>query len=152
MKKCIVVFVLALVGMSAQAAYLFWQVDQTDYSTIYSGSDVEGVTLYAFNGTDVHSQNAVVGNRMSFDLGSSSWDNYSFYVEVARSDGSVVATSEGNAENYANLGAYIGSTSELSTVPMAQVWHGGAMAAPEPTSGFLMMVGLALLGLKRRKV
>ena len=150
MKKHFVIFGLALCALSAQASYLYWQVDSGDYSLVYGGTDISGATIYAVDagGGMIGKQNAQIGDTMAFDVGDG-WSNYSFYVEVMRSSGGVVATSE---QKYGNLDKFIGDTNLLSTVPMAQVWHGGTIVVPEPTSGFLMMVGLALLGLKRRKV
>ncbi|MBR4476719.1 MAG: PEP-CTERM sorting domain-containing protein [Kiritimatiellae bacterium] len=42
------------------------------------------------------------------------------------------------------------STGTLSGVPTAQIWHGGTVSVPEPTSAMLMLFGAAFLGLKRK--
>lgn len=80
-----------------------------------------------------------------------------FYVEligydsaVYGSDLGVIGTTAETTYTYAALqnSGYIGTT--LTVIP--QAWTGGALAAPEPTSGLLVLLGLASLALKRKAV
>lgn len=84
---------------------------------------------------------------------------YSFYIELLNYNNTsydFVAKSDLNFDksSYANLvdGKYIdvGDTFQL---PQANVWHGGSYTAtPEPTSAMLVMFGMGLLALKRKRV
>lgn len=162
MRKFAVLFMAIGAGLAANASYLYWQVVSGDYSNITEPELVTSVNVWAVNAsgkTFVDGYTAAEGTvnmsqAQSIDVSAFSDGTYSFYIELANySDGG--KQNLGNSSEYATYtslteGHYILDT-PLS-VTMATPWHGGAMAAPEPTSGFLMMVGLALLGLKRRKV
>lgn len=78
---------------------------------------------------------------------------YSFAIELGRwssdaADASWILAAISDTETYANLTDYMGQQIEQ---PGAQIWTPGAYSAPEPTSGLLTLIGLALLGLKRKK-
>ncbi len=81
---------------------------------------------------------------------------YSYYIEVVGYDSSVYTTGDhsgtiGISEAYAtSVGAI--TTDLQSVMVMPTAWTGGTYAAPEPTSGLLLLVGASLLALKRRKV
>ena len=81
---------------------------------------------------------------------------YTYYIEIMGHDSfkygdsvGVIGVSEGltYASAAGNITESLGS---FTTVPAA--WTGGTYAAPEPTSGLLLLVGASLLALKRRKV
>lgn len=84
-------------------------------------------------------------------LGGRTLSEYSFAIELGtfageKGDQWVLAAVSGT-ETYQNLQSYIGSQ---VAVPTDLPWTPGAFVAPEPTSGLLMVFGLALLGLKRK--
>ena len=75
---------------------------------------------------------------------------YSFVIELGTwssdaADASWILAAISGTETYANLTGYIGQPIEQ---PGAQIWTPGAYSAPEPTSGILTLIGLALLGIK----
>ena len=88
-------------------------------------------------------------------LGGRDLSNYSFAIElgtfVAKEGGGDdwVLAAVSNTETYENLSQYISAQVEI---PTDLPWSPNAYAAPEPTSGLLMVFGLAFLGLKRKKV
>ena len=85
------------------------------------------------------------------DIGNST--AYSFYIEIqgyTATSTEVVARSD--IQTYANLNGYL--TSDLGGIASAQVaaLTGPSYAAPEPTGAMLLLVGGALLALKRKRV
>ena len=81
---------------------------------------------------------------------------YTYYIEIVGYDNSVygdntgvIGISEGLTYEQANSHV-TGTLQSISSIPPA--WTGEAYAAPEPTSGLLLLVGASLLALKRRKV
>lgn len=165
MKKLLVLFAVVATTYVSQAAYLYWQVDKTDVEGLVGASDTDYATVFAYN-TDTHVTQKLgsmeVVDRadaieMSIDLGSYAGNNWVYYVEVSNYASSTVhgtslkqdwSNSEQSYTSMANNN-YIGSTLD---VPTLQVWHGGAIAAPEPTSAMMILLGLAGLALKRKKV
>ena len=134
------------------------QLHATDGSASYLIGSVAGTENY-INGTSQGSDIAVPsGNFVFADLGTYGADSYSYYVELYNSAGTLVARSL--KENFSNLQqsqyASTGSvTTELTmrTIPTAsmKIWHAsGYRAVPEPTSGLMLLLGAAMLGLKRK--
>lgn len=77
-------------------------------------------------------------------------DAFSFAIELGTYDdnGNWVLAAISDTETYTALTGYI---SQQLDIPYAIPWSPNAFVAPEPTSGLLMVFGLALLGLKRKK-
>ena len=82
---------------------------------------------------------------------------YAYYIELVNYDFSgdgkvnrVIARS--NAYTYANLTGNITDSLSITTVSGISAWHGSNFTAvPEPTSGLMVLLGAAALGLRRRK-
>ena len=84
------------------------------------------------------------------------YSEYSFAVELGAWDGSeesgkwiLAALSE--TKTYDQLVTELQHVSEELRLPTQGPWSPGGYAAPEPTSGLLLLMGCALLGLKRRR-
>lgn len=162
MKKLMVLFVALCAGFAANASYLYWQVEASDYSHITEPNKVTAVNVWAVDNegtkTFVDGYRAASGSTVNMeqaqmiDVSAFSNGSYSFYIELMNySSGAQKLGVTVSNETYADMVVkhYIMDT-PLS-VTLATPWHGGTVAAPEPTSGLLMLLGVAALGLKRRK-
>lgn len=167
MKKLLVALFAVGLASFAQASYLYWQVN-SDAATAYGANGVRvlygetfeaatsnPVNIYATDGSlvgnvvdpgtaanpgylvdlkDVAAGTAFYIELVKYNTTNSSWDSVGFSGELA----------------YADIGKYTVDLNAVApTLPAA--WTGGSYAAPEPTSGLLMLLGVAALGLKRRK-
>lgn len=171
MNKYIALAAAVLLGGASHAAYLYWQVDDTDASDIKFSyarvvAEAEGSStpqiMYITDGQGVTKDGYAMvaeGTRAAINLDQlTTPSSYSFYIELinynsATMNYDVVGTSKLNAESYTNLvkANYIdvGTTMQLPTA--TNIWHGGTYSVPEPTSAMLVMMGLGLLALKRKK-
>lgn len=78
------------------------------------------------------------------------WTTYSFSIELGtfNDNGEWVLAAISGTETYEALKDYRSQQLEL---PGDTPWTPGAFSAPEPTSGLLTLIGLALFGLRRKK-
>lgn len=172
MNKYIALVAAVLLGGASQAAYLYWQVDNTDASDIAfsyarvvaeaEGSSTSQVMYITDGQGETKDGYAMVakGTRAAINLDQlTNPSSYSFYIELINYNSAtmqydVVGTSKLNAESYANLVESnfidIGTTMQLPTA--TKIWHGGTYSVPEPTSAMLVMFGMGLLALKRKRV
>lgn len=141
-------------ALVARADYLWWTVEASDYSDVKG--DVSDYFLYAQSeGGDATLIDALSANSggtpKSIDLTAYA-SGYSFYIELVNYESSAYTpVGQGTTTSYTDLAANIASS--LTDIPKVTVWHGGPYhAVPEPTSAMLVMLGLALAGLKRRRV
>lgn len=144
MKKLLVIAFVALCAVTSQASYLYWQVESSvanQYGAV--GGVLMGAATAGETGTMIGA--AIVGTVTPSFLNDS--DYSSFYIELFNSKNESVAVSQGMS--YSDLATMGAITMTLVSTPT--VWHGDSYAAPEPTSGLLMLLGVAALGLKRRK-
>lgn len=75
-------------------------------------------------------------------------NGYSYYIEIMGYENTTVIGLSTYTASASNLTSDLGG---MFSVPV-NAWTGTAYAAPEPTSGLLLLVGASLLALKRRKV
>ena len=93
------------------------------------------------------------GNQSPSGNYSAGSPEYSFIVELGNVDAqdnwTTVATSA--AATYSSLGTYIHQSFDMSPSPM-RIWTPTSFdAVPEPSSGLLVTIGLAILALRRRR-
>ena len=170
MNKYIALVAAMFLGGASNAAYLYWQVDKTDAPAIvFQGARVvasDGSSSITLNIVDDYGDtidsSAVaggVGAAINLDqLNDAS--AYSFYVELVNYNAStktydVVGTSKANPATYTSLveSNFIDAGGMGLPITPAAVWHGGtSYSVPEPTSAMLVMFGMGLLALKRKRV
>ena len=170
MKKLLICF--ALMGatvFAAKADYLYWQVTDSMYSQAGLADDSSRYSaLYAKYNDQYYMLGSVADTALgTFDTSESrgkslspnpipDWDasGVSYYVELASYDSSTGAwTGKGN---YGELSySQIANVSATALKQVQATWSGmttyAAGAVPEPTSGLMLLVGMAMLGLKRRR-
>lgn len=165
MKKILVLGVIVFAAMVSQASYLYWQVQYSDASQFESpeGLAVNTATLYAVKGDDKKEIDwADIDAKAVPAMKDIGWYNlgdltdagdYSFYVELANYNAETQdykSLAVGQTLKYSELDAagYILPT----LMAIAPAWSGGTYNVPEPTSGLLVLLGLASLALKRKSV
>jgi len=179
MKKALIGFCFAIVAVSAQANYLWWQVSNTD-----TGGSEGAIAQYATSlgltsdqvfgrvvqvsvdesGKETRITESAIDQpftdpwyygRTSVDMSvfGESASSYSYYVEFVNATGDTVIGRNSEATAYEALASSMSAT--LEDIPsVSAVWHGGSgsiKAAPEPTSAMLMLLGVAGLALKRKQ-
>ena len=171
MKNKITIFAVLLVAatMSAMADVeaLYWQV------TAVNNPDPISFTAAAFAATDGsqtvylrdeagHAWQAANTDKATTEVVASLWDTayaseaWSFFIELKNQvDGNWITVgtinkADGSNFTYTDIQPNIASSMSMSLVtPLASA---GRAHIPEPTSGLLMLVGGALLALRRRRV
>lgn len=138
----------------------------TDWRTWKVGTDVasEGLRLTDeyYGGTMTK---GIVGlEKLNYDYAGaidlnsiSDLSTYSFYIEMYKYDaegGYYVGVAKSEAETYDSLvaqGYIINGTMGDDPTGNYAVWQGSGYSIPEPTSAMLLMIGLSLVGLKRKR-
>ena len=154
MKKLLILAAVVVAGVAANAASFKWSasgVNDFAGTTPYSGS----ATLYAYLST-ADASTAVAVNNATMTSGAiaaadtvfSSDDfivgsTYTFYYTMEDAAGNVFTSGNKNSKAQA--------TSTM-TVAFAGTGSWTAAPVPEPTSGLLMLLGMAGLALRRRRV
>lgn len=170
MNKYIALAAAVLLGGASQAAYLYWQVDATDASG-FDFNYARVVATAADSPSQVLNITGDVGETISVDMvaaGSHAAINldqlsdasaYSYYIELINYNETsqtydVVGTSKASPATYTSLvqSNFIDVGNMGLPMTPATVWHGGTYSVPEPTSALLVMFGMGLLALKRKRV
>ena len=161
MKKVILSFAIAIVAVVTNADFLNWTVGST-FEGKNSGSDYNSAKIYYTTTVNSNSGGTYLDSIgqtpgvSSIDISAiQNQSNLGFYIEVYN------YTNSGYGDAVANSGYYsyseLASTSAITTsflnaAAIAYAFNGkGVQATPEPTSGLLMLMGFAMLGLKRKK-
>lgn len=181
MKKILFLIGLVFVAGSVQASYLYWQLTTDDMHLsskegggyTFNGHDFSYAQVVVKTGdtktvlTSTYDDGEPIGGNVTtpdsyvhyaIDVSNYMNDSVStFYVELIGYDSAVYGSNQGvigttaetsyTYEALKNAG-YVNTT--LTAVSTA--WTGGSVAAPEPTSGLLVLLGLASLALKRKAV
>ena len=151
-KLVALVAVLAMAGF-AKADVLYWQVDTGAADASYTG-EYSYAALYASDGTLLDGYYEAVDGKvlpMRSDLGDYGSTGHSFYVELYNATlDSVYKGAEMTYDQLIGSGyiATIGGP-ELPSFTAAPAFNGASV--PEPTSGMLLLIGGALLALRRRR-
>lgn len=157
--KFAVVATVMLLASVASAGTLYWQVDET------SGAD--GALFWVENKqsgdkwslsqdgtfkTDPDSVFNTPTGVMQADITNYSGDQYLYYVELVNySDGT---TTEGYKWGYGDLvsSGYVAMDArDIPTIMANAGALGNFASAPEPSSGLLLLMGGAILALRRRR-
>ena len=174
MKKIVFAGMVVLAAAFAHADFLYWQItDQGDFTmaNLWVKNSGSSVGIEALNGDPVLAEEVaadetgtvLTGTRtplVATDLKNYNSSEYSFFVELltySDPEGVNEPTSKWlNSYSYDQLvqGGYI-STGDVGTPSPATFggapMSGGGFAIPEPTSGMLMLLGGALMALRRRR-
>jgi len=157
MKKLLIVFAVLTATFAVNASYLYWTVGDTvtldDGNTWSSGSHythaaVYGVKNGAWTMLAGYEETSTSG---SIDLGTTAYD--SMVIELFKYDSGTYNSVAKKESAYTDVAAYFHNSSlELAGVAASAMWNGNPYhAVPEPTSGLMVMLGMALLGLKRKR-
>ena len=151
MKKLLILAAVIVAGVAANAASFKWSasgITGTDGTGTYAGT----ATLYAFMilaATGPPSMPVADGRRGASSSTFSSdllvgGNSYDFYFTIT--DGDYVYTSK-----TVNKSAQATSTTLIAFGSAPGTWSGGSSPIPEPTSGLLMLLGMAGLALRRKR-
>lgn len=162
MKKLILGIAMVVAGMQlsalADGEILYWQINNSQadsagysYAQLYYSVDgeISGTTLDADGWTYVKSENAgseIGAALLSGMTGSSA----SFFVEYFNDANEKIGYSDAVLFSTLANSGYVGNLQSQPIVPHAGAWT-PSFAVPEPTSGLLMLIGLAGLALRRKR-
>jgi len=180
MKNFLIAGLVMLAASATQASYLYWQVNagvlkdaisayNSKWSAGVKDENISGARLVQVANNSGTSVKSVVGAVAASDFGTMQGTaidvstlgsaNYSYYIEIistAATSATIpyqeIAVSETKSYNDLVTANAVYTGSEMA-VPSLVAWTGGTYAAaPEPTSGLLLIFGIGLLGLKRKRV
>ena len=172
-KRLTAALAAALLGASAQASYFYWQVNPAEdgtYGTLYAKdgdtlkawdastgtwSDGGEGTLYAAEGGGIGGETGIKADLETLGGASGDLSAYSFFVEMTsyKQAGEIYEITQSRSWEWAY--SWMASEGYITTdalaVPGTAIVNFGT-AAPEPTSGLLLLLGASALALKRRRV
>ena len=171
MKKIVFTGMSVLAAAFARADFLYWQIaDQGEFTLAslwvrnsQSSTGIEALDTVAAEGVDFDNGTVLTGTTTGLvqtDITSYASDEYSFFVELATysslDDTEPSSQKWLNSYSYQQLvsGGYISSGSVGTPTPATfggAPMSGGGNVIPEPTSGMLMLLGGALMALRRRR-
>lgn len=166
MKTALTLLVLSL-GLSAQADYMLWCVDETPSDAAVSfayarvvvqGEGVTEGTYLTVAGTDgltevvasSFPENGYSTEQVYSNLGDYNSAGYSFAVELYGLEDEMVGKSA--YVSYADMLSNFAVYSNMSQTGVTPYVYGAFTATPEPTSGLLMLLGLGMLALRRKRI
>lgn len=158
MKKVILGLAIAMVAFFAKAEYLYWGVTPSETTGSYNAARLWYSSSDSTSGGTAIGWLTDIPGSKSTDVSSYGTTAY-FFVELCNYDTSTQKWSDGEkssqAYSYASLAQKgVITSSDLiaqASVAAAVLSKAGVQATPEPTSGLLLLMGFAMLGLKRKK-
>ena len=174
MKKIMFAMLAVMCTTIANAAYLYWQVPADDVVDISEGwnaaqlyEDGNLVTSTHYWNSKQNSLTESPASTVSAPMGTGFVYNgdissHSYYVALWHYNDTSDWSSSGHAVaqsvtiSGSEIQQYVYSdtsslTTTLMSAPTLKAWHaGGYRAVPEPTSGLMLLLGAAMLGLKRK--
>lgn len=152
MKKLLILAAVIVAGIAANAASFKWSA--SGIKDFAGTSDYNGTaTLYAYlasadasTAVAVNTATMTAGAISAADTVFSDTDNF-----VGNSTYTFYYTMEDAAGNVFTSGTKTTKALATATAPIAFAGTGSWAAVPEPTSGLLMLLGMAGLALKRKR-
>ena len=158
MKKVIMVIATTVVAFATQAASFKWSAAQ-----IYAGYSGQGASsaliasatasLYCGEtlvDTSTVVNGAIAAKTIEWD-GATVGDTYDFIVKIIADDGGNLYEYQATKTGVLALDTGKTATIAFGSQKTASQASGGWAAVPEPTSGLLMLLGIAGLALKRKR-
>ena len=168
-KTFAVILAMAVLPSLADVEALYWQVTSDMNPTPIQfqaaamvAEDGSGNKTY-LNDSNGNAWQSANSDKTTTETIASIWSDtyasgYTFYIELMNKDdggnwytAGSVNKSNGSNWSYADISANIFSSSSMA-MNLATPLTSGTAHVPEPTSGLLMLVGGALLALRRRRV
>ena len=157
MRKLILTMILGLAAGIAKAdMMLYWTVDPKvkgyDYAVIYGISRDKENNVDVYKALDAVTAGSAIDTNVSVSkkeipgTGGSEYANY-----IVRLFNDSMVTYESSIYAYNSLAASVWATDMLSMKATTAVGFGNFRAVPEPTSGLLLLLGVAGLALKRKR-
>lgn len=155
MKKIILGLAVISSAVVANAEYLYWSVSSSE------AAGANGAILWWNENQSTSGStsldNLIVANSTSSkaDVSGIAYTTGYYYIELVNYTGATASSLNPSQTSgyytYSELsGAFISSLSDLKAATMVMTMT-GPKPTPEPTSGLLMLMGFAMLGLKRKK-
>lgn len=157
--KTLVAGMLLLAGASASAGTLYWQVTADtgktfDEAWIVAESKSDGNLTY-IEGVDSDGQTPSSTALTQTDISAYEGDGYLFYVEMCNyNNGNYDTVATGYKYSYDELvssGYVAASPLEVNDAIAAASGANFGSPIPEPSSGLLLLIGGAMLALRRRR-
>ena len=141
----------AFAAFAARADWLYWQITPSETEAIYGYCN--NALLETTEGTILQMAEATDGSTGASWVQLDGYESQSFFIELINYDESMnTITVIGNSATYtyAQLADYIVSSSAFPLPSISAAWMPMISPTPEPTSGMLILLGLASLGLRRK--